>query len=294
MKKLSVIIVTYLSEHDIYDCLETVWAYRDIPEEDLEVIIVDNSPESGPMFENLKERYGNHLHLIRNTHNGGYGQGNNVGIKAAEAPVVLIMNPDVRLCQPIFSAAVKTFQSDPDLSILGMKQMLDSQRPSPYSFTCTYMMNGYLHTLLSVVGNRLGLYLPRWMHFSGSCFFLNREKFEDIGLFDESIFMYGEEDDIHYRMRQRYPKMKFNRHLRYIHPFHLREPNLDYEKTIVQVAIKQNEKKGYTREKTVKNRLRNLNCLIWGARIRCLLRSRKDEQSLCFLEQRRQYLKSLI
>ena len=55
MKRLSIIIVTYKSEHDIYDCLQSVWQFCDIPKEELEVIIVDNSPECEPMFTNLRK-----------------------------------------------------------------------------------------------------------------------------------------------------------------------------------------------------------------------------------------------
>ena len=112
MKRLSVIIVTYHSEHDIYDCLQTVWQYCDIAKEELEVIVVDNTPECEPMFTRLKECYGQAVTLVHNSHNGGYGQGNNVGIRLAAAPVVLIMNPDVRLCEPVFSTAVKAFEDD--------------------------------------------------------------------------------------------------------------------------------------------------------------------------------------
>ena len=109
MKRLSIVIVTYKSEEDIYDCLQSIWQYNDIPNEDLEVIVVDNSPESEMMFSKLRELYKNDIVLIHNTHNGGYGQGNNVGIKQAKAPTIMIMNPDVRLCQPIFRTALEAF-----------------------------------------------------------------------------------------------------------------------------------------------------------------------------------------
>ena len=74
MKELSIIIVTYKSEHDIFDCLHSVWQYCDLPHEALEVIVVDNSPESTDMFNRLQALYGDDIILIHNTHNGGYGQ----------------------------------------------------------------------------------------------------------------------------------------------------------------------------------------------------------------------------
>ena len=51
MKKLSIIIVTYNSEKDIYDCLDSIYSHCDIPIKELEVIIVDNnSKETDIMF----------------------------------------------------------------------------------------------------------------------------------------------------------------------------------------------------------------------------------------------------
>ena len=172
MKRLSVIIVTYHSEHDIYDCLQSIEKYCDIPREELEIIVVDNSQESDDMFARLRQLYNDSLLLIHNTHNGGYGQGNNVGIKQSSSPVVLVMNPDVRLCEPIFKTALMAFENDSQLCIYGMKQMLSTEQSSPYSFVCTYMMNGYAQTLLTAIGNRLDFYWQSYMFFSGSCFFI--------------------------------------------------------------------------------------------------------------------------
>lgn len=101
------------------------------------------------------------------------------------------------------------------------------------------------------------------MHFSGSCFYIRKTHFEDIGFFDESIFMYGEEDDIHYRMRKAGHKMMiYNPNLHYIHLVKERKPDLKYELKLVDVAVRQNEKKGYPASKTIKNRLRNARILI--------------------------------
>lgn len=66
MKRLSIIIVTYNSEHDIYDCVSSIMKYSDIPLSELELIIVDNnSRDTDTMFEKLKELYGNDIVLIK-------------------------------------------------------------------------------------------------------------------------------------------------------------------------------------------------------------------------------------
>lgn len=247
MPQLSVVIVTYNSERDIYPCLDSVFRHNDLGE-GLEVIVVDNcSAEGEKMFANIRDRYTDEIRLISNTRNGGYGQGNNVGIRAAQAPVVLIMNPDVRLIAPVFRKAVEAFRRHPRLSLYGMKQMLSLSTPSTNSFACTYRMNGYLRVLLSALTTRLDLYLPRWQYFSGACFFVRREMFEAVGLFDETNFMYGEEEDIHYRLARRFGYgMRYNPALRFVHLIGDRPMTAAYKLRQLEALLALNAKKGYS------------------------------------------------
>ena len=278
MKRLSIIIVTYNSEGDIYDCLTSLWQYCDIDRESIEVIIVDNSPECEPMFTKLHKLYGDGIVLIHNTHNGGYGQGNNVGIRRATAPVVLIMNPDVRLCEPLFSTAIAAFEKDKSLCMYGMKQMLSAEIKSPLSFDCSRRINGYLIPLISSLCNKLDLYIPRIMYLQGSCFFVSKEKMEDIGLFDEDIFMYGEEDDIHWRLQRRFgTHFKYNAHLRYLHLALERPMSLDIEQKMVASIALSNGKKGYTRQFTYQNFVRYHRVRLLSTYIKKAL-GRKDAQ----------------
>ena len=296
MKKLSIIIVTYNSEKDIYECLDTIYSHCDIPIKELEVIIVDNnSTDCDTMFNKLKTLWGEDIILIKNSSNGGYGQGNNVGIRQCSAPVVLIMNPDVRLVCPIFRKAINLFSKDKNMCILGMKQWLTLDEPSSNSFTCTSRMNGYLSTILSALCTRLDIYLAKYMHFSGSCFFINKAMFETVGLFDESVFLYGEEDDIHYRLMHRFKdcKMIYDKSLRYLHLTKDRKPDIKYEKMLIDVAVMQNKKKGYCEKKTLKNRQCCINLQIFRERIR-IMHGKNDKTLLNMLEELKNYINILI
>lgn len=186
-KRLSIIIVTYFSERDIYDCLQSIWKHCDIEREELEIIIVDNSPESEPMFNKLKEFYDDKIVLIHNSHNGGYGQGNNIGIEKAQAPIVMVMNPDVRLTEPIFNTALLAFDHNARLLMYGMKQMISTHQESTNSFCCTSMMNGYIATILNAICTRIEWYMPKYMYLQGSCFFMRKEMFTKIGLYNEQM-----------------------------------------------------------------------------------------------------------
>lgn len=286
MKRLSIIIVTYNSEKDIFDCISSIKQWSDIPFDELELIIVDNnSRNTDSIFEQLRLLYGNDIVLVKNTQNGGYGQGNNMGIRRATAPVILIMNPDVRMMEPVFKTALDAFDHWKDLSIYGMKQMLSATVPSNNSFCCAYTVNGYLQTIMTSIGNRFDYYLPRYMHFSGSCFFIRKEMFEQVGLFDETIFMYGEEEDIHYRMRKSgFKQMIYNPKLHYIHLTKEREPNLAYETKLLDVAIEHSRKKGYDVSKTIKNRLRNNTILLLREKVLVFL-GKKDKRQMNLLKE---------
>ena len=204
MKQLSVIILTYNSEKDIYACLESVYQHNDIGE-GLEVIVVDNqSQDFATMQQTIAQRYPEVI-ITQNTHNGGYGQGNNVGIRIAQAPVVAVMNPDIRLMQPIFAAALHALQND--TIMCGGKQM-HTPTQLGWSYAFDYNAMSYLQVPLRNLYKRFDYYDYRHMYLSGAFFFIKKECFEQIGMFDEHIFMYGEECDIHLRLRKVFPKKK--------------------------------------------------------------------------------------
>ncbi len=292
MKRVAVVIVTYNSEKDIFDCVASIRSHSDIALEDIELIIVDNnSINSEPMFERLRRQWGEDIICIRNTHNGGYGQGNNIGIRRSTAPVILIMNPDVRLICPIFKKALELFDKDRLLVMYGMKQMLTETKPSNGSIICTYRMNGYLRTLLNMAASRLDFYLPQLMFFSGSCFFVKREPFMSIGLFDEEVFLYGEEEDIHYRLRKRFKcHFKYDPSLRYLHLTNERKPSLKHEMAIVDVAMRQNAKKGYPAKKTLRNIIQKNNLQLASERTKLLVGKGDSALYQLFLDLRKELM----
>lgn len=270
MKQLSIIIVTYNSERDIYDCLASIKEQADLSTDEMEIIVVDNNSEySETMFTEIRNRFGSEIILLKNTSNGGYGQGNNLGIRQASAPVIMIMNPDVRLTEPVFKTAVEAFQQDERLGMYGMKQMLSSSEPSTNSFTCSNTLNGYLATILTALCNRSDRYISRYMYLSGSCFFIRKQMFEKIGLFDEDIFMYGEEDDIHYRMRKQFGcRITYNPQLHYIHLTKERKPDLEYEKKVFHSVCAMLQKRGIPQKDIISNRLRSINLQLWREQLR--------------------------
>lgn len=216
-KKISIVIVTYNSEFLIVDCLESIFKYNDIGE-GLEVIIVDNNSENVDlMFKSIKEKYGAEIVLIKNYKNSGYGQGNNVGIRVAKAPLIMIMNPDVRLLNTVFNKTISYFK-DPEIVMLGMFQMIsDTKSGLSYSIKLNYP--AILSIIETVIANKFNYYNSSKMYLSGSCFFIDKDVFNEIGLFDENVFMYGEENDLHHRLRtfKSSYKIIYDKKMSYLH-----------------------------------------------------------------------------
>lgn len=273
MKQISIVIVTYNSEKDIYDCVRSIQTHADIPLSDIELIVADNnSRDTDTMFSNLHELWGEDIITLRNTRNGGYGQGNNIGIRHATAPVVLIMNPDVRMMEPCLGNAVNAFATDSSLIMYGMKQMLTPDTPSTYPFGTTMMMCGYLRPIIMAIASRLDLYMPKFMYLDGSCFFVRKSMFAEVGLFDEENFLYAEEDDIHYRLTKRFGyNIRYDKNIRYMHLASERKPDVNYELMRARASVFLNNKKGYPQYKTVRNFIAMNRVLLWREQFRELL-----------------------
>ena len=143
------------------------------------------------------------------------------------------MNPDVRLTKPVFKKMLKSFENE-DVVMCGGKQLTAVGKEN-WSFAFDYNVWGPLRIALRNIYKRIDKYDYRYMHLSGAFFMVRKKEFENIGLFDESIFMYGEECDIHLRFRKMYPskKMLFMPQISYLHLSREREFSTKrYENTL--------------------------------------------------------------
>ena len=252
-KKISIVIVTYNSENVIFRCLDSVFKYNDI-KDCIEVIVVDNNSQNQlQMFSDICRRYGNKVILLRNPQNGGYGQGNNIGIKASTAPVILIMNPDVSLFFPIFEKAVIHF-SNLNVGILGMSQY-ESRLVRKQSFLSIFpSIKGLLYFKIY---HWLNMYSSHFLCIHGACFFIKKSVIDEIGYFDENIFLYNEEMDIHYRLYslKKYI-IRYDRNLGYIHPMHERVETFEELKMRFGSYLYVCNKFGFSKKKVINKLIR--------------------------------------
>lgn len=194
-KLISIIIVTYNSEHHIFGCLDSIYKYNDIGDK-LEVIVVDNcSVHVDDLFSRIKLLYSDKINLIKSRVNGGYGHGNNQGIYASSSSICIVMNPDVRLVKPIFRSIIEIFNSKSDIGIVGVR-FIDGSDPIYFKPEYTSLFRMIFGKLLI----KFGCYSIREVFFSGSFMVFDKVSFIKAGMFDENIFMYHEEADISNRI----------------------------------------------------------------------------------------------
>lgn len=194
-KRLSLIILTYESERHIFECLASVARFNDLGDE-LEVIVVDNdSPGQAAMFSALHERYPLDLRLIASPRNGGYGYGNNLGVRHATADRFIVMNPDIRLIRPIFRDLLALADSDPTIGAIGVG-FADGSHVCYYMPEQLSLPRAFL-VALGVLPHRFDM---QRMSLQGSFMLFDKAAFLAAGGYDERIFMYHEEPDIAHRL----------------------------------------------------------------------------------------------
>lgn len=194
-KKLSIIIVTYNSENLIFDCLDSIFKHNDIGDF-LEVIVVDNcSNDQDRVFDKIREIYSSKVVLIKNTVNKGYGHGNNLGVRVSTSSRFIVMNPDVRIVEPVFQKILEKFTANKNIGMIGVR-FIDG--------SCMLYFKPEYITLFRAIFFKMyikfNLYKIEEMYFSGSFLAFDKKSFIDAGLFDENIFLYYEEADISNRI----------------------------------------------------------------------------------------------
>jgi GT2 family glycosyltransferase len=219
---LSVVIVSYNSGSELREALQSI--ATDAGGLAWEAIVVDNASQDDSA--DVVTAFGPPVRLIANRENRGFGRAVNQGVRAASAPLVLVMNPDCRLAAGATTALRAELEANPACAIAGPR-ILDpdgsvqgSARGDPDMLTGLFGRTGPLRRLLpwlglstrNVVSDRAGASSPAvvvdWL--SGACMLVRRSAFDAVGGFDERYFMYWEDADLCRRLRAR------GLHVRYV------------------------------------------------------------------------------
>ena len=208
--KLTIVIVNYNVKSYLHQCLHSV--ERAIRGMNAQVVVVDNASTDGSV-EELSVLFP-WVKFIANTENVGFSCANNQAIRETKSDYVLLLNPDTVVGEEVLEACVAFMDSHADAGAVGVKMLKEdgdfaweSRRGVPTLTTSFYKMVGLCS--LFPTSRVFGKYYMRYLDenevnrieiISGAFMMLRRSALNEVGLLDETFFMYGEDIDLSYRL----------------------------------------------------------------------------------------------
>lgn len=220
MTDLGIVIVNWNTRDLLRRCLQTVLASQGVT---FRLIVVDNASTDGSPDMVRAEFPG--VDLIVSPVNGGFAYANNLGLRALgfergcaeDAPrYALLLNPDTEVPPDALREMVAFMDADPRIGVAGPKLVLPDgsldlacRRSFPTPEISAYRMLGL--SRLFPRSRRFGRYNLTYLDpdlvtevdsVVGAYMQVRREAIASVGLLDEVYFMYAEDIDWAYRVKQ--------------------------------------------------------------------------------------------
>ncbi|MEY5044633.1 MAG: hypothetical protein RJA19_1860, partial [Bacteroidota bacterium] len=214
---LTVVIVNYNVEHFLAQCLvsaeRAVAVARDAGYR-VEICVVDNHSLDASCTM-IRNRFAN-VKLWGLQENLGFSRANNLAIRATRSRWVLLLNPDTVVKEEGFVSVLQYADAHPKLGGLGVP-MVDGQGhylpeskrglPDPWSAFCKitgiYRLAPRTRTFNRYYMGHIDRDQTAPIEIlSGAFMLLRREALDQVGLLDETYFMYGEDIDLSWRLIQ--------------------------------------------------------------------------------------------
>lgn len=205
---IDVVVVSYNTRELTLRCVDCLLASRNVK---IDVVVVDNGSSDGTLeaLAHLSPR----VHMIPLTNNVGFGGANNIGLRRGCAPYVALINSDAFVEPDTLFQLVEYMESHPRVGVVGPRILNEdgSVQKSCFHFPTpqrAWLENTGIVWLLDKLAPITNV-LKRgaiWVHpvewLSGAALMVRREVIGDVGGFDERFFLYSEETDWQYRIRQ--------------------------------------------------------------------------------------------
>ena len=203
MPRLAIVIVTFNSAADVGACLESIPAAG--PNTSHEVTVVDNASADGTAAL-VRSRWPA-VRVIDAGGNLGFARANNLGIRATESELVLLLNPDTVPAAGAIDRLVAVLDSMPHVTVAGPR-VVDAHGRAELSYGAMIGPLAELRQKLLTRGQE-GRWpivaarverasrrasFPDWV--SGACLLIRRAALERAGLLDERYFLYTEDVDL--------------------------------------------------------------------------------------------------
>ncbi len=197
------VIALVLNWNLVDDTLHCVESLRQSDYAQLEVVVVDNGSELS-LFQRLCAALPNDTTLLRSEVNLGFAGGNNLGLRYAleqGADYALVINNDTIVESTMVSQLVTAAEARPDAGLLGpIIYYLSS--PNQVWFA-GYRFSHGIYILRRGLRLKPPLQPTEEVDFvSGCCMLMRRTTLERVGLFASDYFMYYEDLDLCFRVKE--------------------------------------------------------------------------------------------
>ena len=155
------------------------------------VVIVDNASPQGTAWQQKLTRPAQVLDMGRNA---GFGTACNAGARAAQTRFVMFLNPDAELEPDALPRLLAAFSTYGEPAILMPSMADESGRLMRKEGT---LFEKVPRSARLKPEDIAGDYCTRFVH--GGAFLVSRATFDELGGFDERIFLYHEDDDLSLR-----------------------------------------------------------------------------------------------
>ena len=198
------VVLNYNGLRDTEMCIHSL---RESGYLSLDIVVVDNaSPDgSGDALARLFPE----IPVLRPGRNGGYGAGNNAGIRfalARGAKYILVVNNDVVVQKGFLEPMVGMLERDAGIGVVNGKVFYLSEPGKLFSALGEF--NRWMCTGLNVGRDAAGCRSTTLEcdvdYVCGVLLLVRREVFETVGLLEESFFMYFEDVEFSRRVLKRY------------------------------------------------------------------------------------------
>lgn len=208
---LSLVTVNYNDSATVVDYVNRILSFKSIDN----IIIVDNN-STDDSFKYLNQYYKGtqKISVIQSGRNGGYGFGNNIGVKYAiehfNADYILISNADVEYMDSTISKLLVFMEQEPELAVISPYMLDINKIPVP---NCAWRIpdkkQAFVAAIVGIRRNTGLLYdfdkktsLKYVDCVAGSLLLVRSKAFQEIGGYDENIFLFCEETLLGIRMKQ--------------------------------------------------------------------------------------------
>ncbi|HUF47217.1 MAG TPA: glycosyltransferase family 2 protein [Vicinamibacterales bacterium] len=214
--RIDVVIVSFNTREDLARCLASLAAARAGPV--AHIVVVDNASTDGTPA--MVQADFPAVDLTALDTNVGFGAANNVGIRRATSPLVLLLNPDTVVPAGAIERMAARLEATGAVA-LGPRLVDTDGRPevsfgpmlSPSGEARQWLRQRLARSSARLARRHVARLLGRertvdWV--TAACCLVRREAVVDAGLFDERFFMYEEDVDLCAALRARGGRILFS------------------------------------------------------------------------------------